>query len=94
MTGADGEALYARVTARRRARGVSQELAGRPSAAIWGKAARRARGGLSHLADKRHDQVIGTLLKLSRLPRGRPTSRGSTSAASAATPRAAPLRRF
>ena len=43
----------------------------------------------AYLSDKRHDQVIGTLLKLSRLPqKSRRRSRGSTSGASAgATPR-------
>lgn len=51
----------------------------------------------TYLADKRHDQVISTLLKLSRLPQRAPRpSRGSTSTAYAAgtPPRCASCRRY
>lgn len=78
MTGAriGAEALYARVSEHAAALGVAlspEELAGLAVRGDMGEGELAALEAVfSHLADKRHDQVIGTLLKLSRLPQRAP----------------------
>lgn len=78
MTGAriGAEALYARVSEHAAALGVAlspEELAGLTVRGDMGEGELAALEAVfSHLADKRHDQVIGTLLKLSRLPQRAP----------------------
>lgn len=78
MTGAriGAEALYARVSEHAAALGVAlspEELAGLAVRGDMGEGELAALEAVfSHLADKRHDQVIDTLLKLSRLPQRAP----------------------
>lgn len=75
-TGATATALYGRVSERAASFGVGispEEIAELAVRLDMGKDELRALEGVfTYLADKRHDQVIETLLKLSRLPQKAP----------------------